>query len=209
MSDEAALINAKKNLEAAIEKGDAIVKEINRVVPIYAVALAERLMNNAVTSKPDYTKSLGETVLRQLKGKFRAALAKIPQDSQRMLQSIPWAHRQPLPGEYDYSAFSTLEEKTKSALENCFRDLIGGVGILLIEYRYENVNEPFPTWEFIPGASARYRIGLPYIFSHEYHELLNKYHNFINGDFQKSAIALTKANREKIEAEAKSLWEKA
>jgi hypothetical protein len=213
-SNDAAIKQAEETLARVREEAEALVQQFNHVTPLYVADLAEYLMKDAVSNKPEVTQSLGETVLRELKGKFKEAIVAIPSWSEQKLQSVRWAHLEPFPKEHNHWACSELSERTIKSLDEAVRDLVGGVGSLLLQYGYEREKKhPLaPAWQVRPGDTPRYSYGLPDLDSphaRKFQELLVRYRAFITENYQEATAALQKAFQEKKAAEAQALWDKA
>lgn len=212
-SNDAAIKQAEEALARVREEAEALVQQFNQVTPLYVADLAQHLMKDAVSNKPEVTQSLGETLLRELKGKFKESIDAIPSWSEQKLKSVRWAHLEPFPRERNHWACSVLLEKTIKSLDDVVRDLVGGVGSLLLEYGYErNEKQPLvPIWQVRPGDTPRYSYGLPDLDSphaKKFQELLVHYRAFITENYQEATAALQKAIQEKKAAEAQALWDK-
>ena len=215
MSDNAAIQQAEASLTRVREEAEALMQQFNQVTPLYAADLAQYLMKDAVTNKPEVTQSLGEPLLHQLKRQFKDAIDEIPGRSVGKLKSVPWAHLEPLPKEQSHWTCSELSEKTIKSLGEVVRDLIGGVGALLLNYGYERIEkEPAiaSVWQVRPDDTPRYAYELPDLnapHAKKFQELLVNYRTVMTEKYQEATIALQNAIREKKAAEAQALWDKA
>jgi len=212
-SNDVAIKQAEESLTRLREEAAAMVQQFNLVIPSYATDLAQYLMKDAVSRKPEVTQSLGETVLREVKDKFKEAIDAIPSWSEQKLKSVRWAHQEPFPKEHDHIACVELSEKTLKSLDDVVRDLVGGVGSLLFQCGYEPDQKQslVPIWQARPGDTPRYSYKLPDLDSphaKQFQELLVHYRTFITETYQEATVALHKAIQEKKAAEAQALWEK-
>jgi hypothetical protein len=213
MSNKKAVKQAEANLEHVRNEAEVLVQQVNNVVPLYATEFAQYLMQDAVTRNPEVTLSLGEVVLGELKDKFNETLKTIPSESEHRLKSIQWPHREQPPSEYDYSAYVELAKKTRKSLDEVIRDLVGGLGALLLQYGYERKEEGLePRWQVGTRGAPRYSYSLPdgsLPGAKEFHKLAERYDKLITDDYQKAVTALNNAIGEKKAAEAQALWDNA
>lgn len=215
VGNDAVIKQAEASLARVCTEAEALVQQFKQVTPLYVADLAQYLMRDAVTEKPEVTHSLGDTMLHELKGKFKEAIGAISSRSEQKLKSVRWAHLEPFPKEHNHWACSELSEKTIKSLDEIVRELVGGVGFLLLQYGYERDEkaQPLaPTWQVRPGDTPRYAYGLPDLNSphaKRFQELLAHYRAFITQDYQEAIAGLQKAIREKKAAEAQALWDKA
>lgn len=214
ISVDEAIKQAEASLARVHQEAEALVEHFNQVTPLYAADLAEYLMRDAVTQKSEVTQALGETTLHGLKGRLKAAVDDIPNQSVPRLKSVRWAHLEPLPKEHNHWACFELSDQTVKSLDEVVRDLISCVGVLLFEYGYERYEKAHPLasiWEIRPDNTLRYAYELPDLNvpnAKEFQELLARYRALITEDYQKATAALHKAMREKSAAEAGALWDK-
>jgi hypothetical protein len=213
MNNKKAVKQAEANLAHVRNEAEVLVRQVNKVVPLYATEFAQFLMKDTVTRKPEVTLSLGEVVLGELKDKFNEALKMIPSESERRLKSIQWPHLEQPPSEYEFPAYAELAKKNRNSLDEVIRDLVGSVGALLLQYGYERKEKGLePRWQVGARGTPRYSYSLPdgnLPGVKEFQKLVERYDKLIAEDYQKAVAALNKAIRDKKAAEAQALWDNA
>lgn len=210
-SNDQAIKQARIELERVRDRAEALVPEYKSVIASFVSDWANKLIERAVTDKPDVTKALGKQKLGEIKTKFNGILDSFPDLSQKRLEDDSiWPHRGEIPEEIESNSTISYDLKSSAndSINEAMRDLIGEVGALLIENGFADTGS-HSEWKARSGKPPRYSYGIPsYGIAHD-EELgrITKQYGQILEEYVTAAKTLRESERAKEAAEAKDLWD--
>ena len=203
-----AINKAEQEVARIKQSAENIVKEFKQVTQAFLTGFANYIVNRSVTEKPDVVTSLESGKRNELKKAIAEIVATFPDESNKRIENIAWAHRTAIEGnlESNYGIPRSLHKKTMDLVDGEIRQLIGKIGSLLIKYGLANADGEWQS----KGGSVQYAYGLP---DHEgipsgaeLRSLKFKYSTIME-ELVKATKELQKAEQNKKVSEAKSLWE--
>ncbi|MFN0139354.1 MAG: hypothetical protein ACKVQW_04615 [Pyrinomonadaceae bacterium] len=202
-------------IQAAIDEKDSLYKKMEDLVAGFEVTCTEFFtedfpitVERAITALPDVTQSLGLESLRELKLELKLLVEKIPKIvTQELNQNSIWEHRNELP-EWSLSESLpgfNLRHKAGDRASKQLHVIKGHVGTLLLKYGLAKAGRD-EAWEN-NGKVVRYRYSIGHS-DERFRKFPNNYKNLFN-QFVTAHMNIQKAERNKEEAGAKSLWDQA
>ncbi len=178
------------------ELSEKFIKQTKKFLQKRAQDLGDKI---AKIDHPERTKQLGRQGLRRLKLELeKIVVYQIPDQVDILLSKDKyWLHRQPY-----LSSYPTHRGKFKSRLENVIRGILGLVGELFKGYKFKLA---FDEWRKPKSEKGLNYIGND-ILSPKMERLLDDYldHYTRLEDYHSE---LDQIRKEKIQAEAKALWD--
>lgn len=206
---ENAIQQANVEINEIRQKVEKIVNEINQVVPVFLGEWSTSIIERSIKDNPEVVKELGTEKIGQLKKNLSSVIASFSDSAKEQLATIKWIHQMELAqDEIDSNIIlaDSLMKKANESLDEVLREIIGQVGVLLIEY---GVIKSGNEWQNKAGR-VRYSYGIPDHFGYpagiQLRDLRVKYSNVIT-EYVKAVNALRKAEKEKSVVEAKNLWD--
>ncbi len=198
------------DIQEAKAQKEALNNTLERFVDAY-IEIAARLLaiemptiiERAVANNPAITRNLGLEKLRELKGKVKNVLDKLPALTREELSSNEaWEHRQALPDTNMPVVRGALTNKVETGL----RRVIGHIGELLIKYGY--YPEVSSAWDVQRNKSPLYTGDEFQQTFAEYRKMKIEYEQLMEQlvDSHQNIGRLQKAKERAI---AKDLWDQA
>jgi chaperonin cofactor prefoldin len=161
----------------------------------------------AITSNPEATKKQDVERLKKLKSSLAQMVDNAPELVQKHLDSDKyWAHRVGLAVAPYSHIYRVYGRSVPDELDGAVRGVLGYLGSLLAEYGFAEVGD-YREWDVkYPDPHPLYRHA--YDWSEDMKAVLNRYADL----YQKLAILserLKEVERQKSEAEAKTIWDQA
>ena len=189
------------------DKMEDVCRVFQAATARFAAGWFQERAEQAVTSNPAITKKQDVEKLRKLK----SALAHLVESSTELVKKHLdadkyWAHRVGLAVAPYSHIYRVYGRSVPDELDSGVREVLGYLGSLLAEYDFAEVGE-YREWEVkYPAPHPVYRHA--YDWSEDMKAILNRYADL----YQKLAILsgrLKEVERQKAEAEAKSIWDQA
>jgi hypothetical protein len=174
----------------------------------FAIEWFQTCVEKALIAQAEKTRAYGIEKLRELKGDLRELLTRTPSMVEDHLNRDEyWAHRGSIPEDPDSQHWHRRVSGRRPAdLDGAIRGLFGYVGAILIKHQFAHTGED-TEWEEQPGVQEpRYRYG--YDWPEPMTEAITQYGNHY-GTLLRIAGELRDIKRQRIEAEAKDLWNRA
>lgn len=165
----------RKVLVSIKEHGEKFIPEFKRIAVSYIRDWSIKLLRSYYTEKPEITRNLGAEKAEELKGEFKGILDLLPEHTSARLDDTQiWLHRVEIPDQAlsDMTYSYQLEKRSKNAMDQAIKDLIGPVGALLIKFGYIEVEKDY-LWIMTPGGIPQYTEDLP-IRGMDHHKALTK-----------------------------------
>ncbi len=134
--------DAKAQKEAVMTKLESLVEEyIDTTVRLLGIE-SPAMIEATVANNPAITEKLGLEKLRELKGKVKDVLTKLPALTREHLNSNEiWEHRQAVP----MANLSIVRDELTNKVDGALRQIIGYLGELIVKYGYSRAGGG-PNW---------------------------------------------------------------
>ena len=153
---------SKRKQASAREEAEAVIATIAATTSEYLVELAKYMMDRALRDKPDVIEKLEQGRLLALKASFNELLSQLPEITRARIEAIAWPHRSELPPELRSSVMAAFElgSKAHESIDQAARELIGRLGVLLVEAGFDDTS-PHSRWKSTGKGSVAHAFGLP------------------------------------------------
>ena len=186
-------------------------KEYSRACAEFLASEFRRFTERAITDRPDVVEELGIKKLGKLKKELNALIEKCPQiASERLDSATVWEHRRPFPegledrGQASSKAFDYSYKAGGQAYDE-LREMFGVIGELLLRYGLASAGKG-DQWQQRPNALPTYSYG--FTVSEQMRAATEKYKELFK-EYVETQVRILTLQRQKREALAKNLWDKA
>ena len=209
MNSDEKIAEIDAEIQLLREQADEALQQFLQTAVSFFCDWSRRAVERGVTSQPETTKKLGLEGLRLLKGELKDLCDKMPEHVQKhMNHKALWLHRGDIPQHKDYtsSPYRFSGNRAPDKIDAPVREILGYVGALLLKFGLAKRDKDSEWEQTTAQPVPRYRYGFDW--SAEMKTALKQYSD-IYDNLARLVKETASIERQKAEAEAKSLWDQA